>query len=136
MIGTFLKKKQTGLALTHDSQMWRYFRKLIPGAQAYRMAKAYGRVFRHGGDSQEDREMVLIDLAQKAGWNRVPSPSGRNNELYELGVSAGKQEVFAHIYNLLRLSPQEIAGFEKALRDDLQEINGAEDPNLRSQYLA
>lgn len=134
MIGLLKRKSLPGASLLHNRQMWRTIRKLLPGAQALRMSKAYARVFRSGGDSMEDREMVLVDLAQKAGWNQVPSVSGQCNELYELGMATGKQEVFAHIYNLLRLSPEEISGFESALRADRMAINEAEDPNLRSQY--
>ena len=123
-----------GQSLLHNLSPWRYFRKLVPGVQAKRMAGAYRRVFRQGGADQADREMVLVDLASKAGWNTVPRPSGQMNELYELGFAHGRQEVFAHIFNLLRLSPKEIAALEAAARADRQALQGSPDPQQRSQY--
>ncbi len=112
---------------------WRSFRRFAPGQQAARLAGAYSRVFRTGNATQEDCQMVLIDLATKSGFYRVTSKSGADIA-YQAGLEDGKRELFGHIYNVLRLSPRERAELETATRTDWLLVANSSDAGLRSQY--
>lgn len=122
-----------GTQLIHISGGWRSFRQIMPGQQAARLAGSYHRVFRTASASDEDREMVLVDLATKSGFYRV-TPKHGADIAYSAGVDDGKREMFGHIYNILRLSPRERGDLETATRTDWLMIANSSDQGLRSQY--
>lgn len=122
-----------GSQLMHRGVSWRSFRRFVPGQQAARLASAYSRVFRTGNATEEDCQMVLIDLATKSGFYRVTRKSGADIA-YQAGLADGRRELFGHIYNMLRLSPRERAELETATRTDWLMIANSTDANLRSQY--
>lgn len=98
--------------------MWQTISRMFPSKESVyerelRLAAAYRRVFKHGGASDTDRELVLADLAYQSGFSMItpatePTAVLRQNE--------GKRELFARIRGFLNLEPANIEELENAAR--------------------
>jgi|SRR5690606_19704852 len=79
---------------------------------AEKLVGAYREVFKIG---REEAEIVLADLAEHSGFYRFTPPV--SGEL-EMAFNEGKRAVFAHIFNLLRMTDEEVRNLEMAARHE------------------
>jgi hypothetical protein len=102
----------------------RYFRSLVSLLSRLRpasdsavdlaIAGAYQRVFT-GNPSEEDQNLVLIDLANVSGFYRVTSPAvGASRD--DILFNEGQRAVYARIFRFLRMSDAEMISLETAAR--------------------
>lgn len=77
-----------------------------------RLTQAYRNVF-SGNPSRDDQQIVLADLANVSGFQRV-FPSEVSTEV--LRYSEGKRALYAHIFSFLSLSPSDVSDLEQAAR--------------------
>lgn len=80
-----------------------------------RLTDAYDRVFIKGSADQEDRELVLTDLATASGFYRVSPPP--DNSVDMVMFNEGKRALFGHIFRYIRMGSQEREAFEAAARN-------------------
>jgi len=78
------------------------------------LAYAYRAVFK-GEATQNQREMVLADLAANCNWNQITPPETGEQRIW---FNEGKRAAFASIFAYLSLSPNDVAAFENAVRHD------------------
>lgn len=76
-----------------------------------RRIQAYNSVFL-GNSTEEDRQIVLVDLADYSGFYRV-TPPGAGDVVFNEGMRA----VYGRIFRHLRMSSEEIASLEIAARE-------------------
>jgi hypothetical protein len=77
---------------------------------------AYRRVLVSGGTStDEDKQIVLADLANASGFYRVSGP-GLTAE--DRAFADGMRSVYARVHVFLRMTDQEIRNLEEAARQE------------------
>jgi hypothetical protein len=81
----------------------------------FELGEAYRRVF-NGNPSRADQQLVLADIAAKAGWNTITPPSVASDELR---FNEGKRAVFANIFAHISLAPADVQAFENAVRHEI-----------------
>ncbi len=96
---------------------WRALSHLFPDRKAamqreHRLTEAYVNVFQ-GHPSKEDQDLVLINLAQQAGWSMVSPPEASDQTLRHHN---GKRYLFAQIWARLSLSDDDRMAIENAAR--------------------
>lgn len=80
-----------------------------------RLTEAYRNTFA-GNGNREDADLVLRDLAKTSGFYMVtPATAPDNVRSY----SEGRRAVFARIQGHIRMTPEEIAALETAVRRDV-----------------
>lgn len=84
-----------------------------PAEAEVRLALAYQRTFM-GSPTNEDQELVLVDLADFSGFYRVtPLDGGRDQIVFNEGLRA----LYGRIFRYLRMSDQERQALEAAARE-------------------
>ncbi|MDJ0513022.1 MAG: hypothetical protein QNJ62_06230 [Methyloceanibacter sp.] len=81
-----------------------------------RLADAYQRVFETQSASDEDREIVLADLAEYTGFYKITAPG----DLELLQFANGQRAVFARIFQYLRMSDADLKRLEEAALHEAQ----------------
>jgi hypothetical protein len=100
---------------------WRWLARQFPrnprGSQAQaRLIAAYRSVFMPGGGAtDEDKELVLADLANASGYYRV-SGAGFSGE--DRAFADGMRTTFGHALRFLLLSDDELRQLEEAARQE------------------
>lgn len=87
-----------------------------PTAAAERLTDAFRRVFITGGSSQDDRDLVISDLAAYTGFYEYTSPEVPDGAVR---FSEGQRSVFARIAKFVQVDhelAQVAAAREKTLR--------------------
>lgn len=85
------------------------------GLQAeVRLGDGYRRVFLQGGDSAEDRELVLADLARASGFYRVTPAAGADTK--QLWQREGMRMLYAEIQQHLTVTGADLHALEVAAR--------------------
>lgn len=79
------------------------------------LANAYVQVFALGSATQDQRDVVLTDLADFAGYYKVQGP-GIDHDTR--AFNEGMRAVFGRIMSHLRMTPDERAALERAARHE------------------
>ena len=79
------------------------------------LANAYVRVFRDGSASQNDRDMVLTDLADFCGFYKVQGPGATPDQR---AFNEGMRAAFGRVMSHLRMTPDEREALEQASRHE------------------
>src|SRR5262245_26409068 len=84
-----------------------------PAEAELRLAAAYQRTFM-GSPTNEDQELVLVDLADFSGFYRVTAPQSGSDQVF---FNEGLRALYGRIFRYLRMSDAERQALETAARE-------------------
>jgi hypothetical protein len=83
------------------------------------LSSAYRNLFLSGNSDNNQRQMVLSDIAANCNWNQITLPETGEQRIW---FNEGKRAAYALIFAHLSLSPEDILALENAARHEAMHI--------------